>query len=223
MPAVATRHPLTNPMFAAGNRFTTMPTSTGLLDAEQWQDQDTFSRVPLLATMKYGSGTGGDSTTGQYLWMVWPDVTPYLSPSETVVSPAEMLSFVRNTFGLNVKQAAGVFNVERPTIYLWANQQDFDRVRPQKRIRMKALYRLAQDCNARGRLPNNALEAVLENSPSLLELLSAAELDVPAILSCHAKLEAMTGKLEEQQGEHALALANAFAQGIASLGAKQTD
>lgn len=212
MPALAERNRY-HPGFAA-DLSVYEPVSTGLVDAEGSRFPQLTAGVPLIVTMQYGSGTGLTPSVQRHLLVI----KTAAAALDEVVSPSEMLSLVRNTVGLNVKQAAAVFNVERPTIYLWADQHAFDRVRPQNRARMKQLYRLAQEFQAQGRLPNNALEAVLENSPSLFDLLCAPALDAAAILACYRKLLAMKGKLKEQQRANALAMGQAIAKGLASIG-----
>lgn len=173
------------------------------------------------AMLRYGSGTGLDTVLVHLHGIIVQRAEPVAQTFDDVGSPAEMLAFVRNTFNLNVKQAAAVFNVERPTIYLWATQNDFVRVRLQNRQRMTALYCLAKDFAARGRLPGNALEAMLENSPPLFELLCAPDLDAARVLACHGRLQAITGRLKQAQSDKAMEMSNAIARGLASLGEQQ--
>jgi len=171
----------------------------------------------VFVVVRYGAGTGGDMRPNTWSWNpVTPAITTMTHDLE--VSPSMMLEAVRTAFGLNVKQAARVFNVERPTIYLWAMQGDFSRVRPQNRERMKTLYDLAKLWRSRGRLPNNALDAVFENFPSLIDMLSATQLDIDAILASHNRLQTMRGCLEEQQSTNARALGKAFGDAVASIG-----
>lgn len=134
------------------------------------------------------------------------------------VSPAEMLSLVRTTWGLNVTQAASVFRVERPTIYLWAGLKDHSRVRPQNRSRMMQLYRLAREWSRMGRLPNAALEAVFDGYPTLLEMLSAEQLDPKAILEGHARLASNRLQIDVCSNEQAVSYGKGLSSAFKSMG-----
>lgn len=134
------------------------------------------------------------------------------------VSPAEMLSLVRTAWGLNVTQAASVFRVERPTIYLWAGLQDHSRVRPQNRNRMMQLYRLAREWSQMGRLPNAALEAVFDGYPTLLEMLSAEQLDSQAILGSHARLSSNRPQIDVRSNEQAVTYGKVLSSAFKSMG-----
>jgi len=195
---------------------TSMPSFTGI---DVFADAPWYSSGrgnPLVEYCWFGTGSSPTLLGGGVLsiWFV-PAVTP---ATDEKVSPSAMLAEVRDAFGLNVTQAARVFHVERPTIYLWMTQEDSVRLRPQKRARMEHLYRLAQEWKTLGRLPNNALEAVFEKSPTLLALLSADVLNVSVILAHHHKLEASRGSLKAEQRQKAREAAKALGQAVSSIG-----
>lgn len=138
--------------------------------------------------------------------------------SAPAITPAEMLALVRTTWGLNVTQAAAVFNVERPTIYLWASLKDHARVRPQNRSRILQLYRLAREWSSMGRLPNAALDTVFDGFPTLLEMLSKEQLDPQGILKSHARLASNRSRIDERSDEQAKAFGMAVGSGLRAMG-----
>jgi hypothetical protein len=117
-----------------------------------------------------------------------------------VVTPAEMLNIVRDTFMLNVSDAAAVFRVTRPTIYQWAVLTDIDQVRARNdRERMKELYRLSLEWNQLGKLTGRWASQVLRTGQSLFDLLSAETIDRQAILSAHAQLLAASNSRQKAE------------------------
>jgi DNA-binding XRE family transcriptional regulator len=213
-------------MYRAGMGRSCAPTSTSASIVEEIGQQPSPYDLPARVLLAFGIGTGGDQSLVNTAYVISNAATAAVETrlsAEQAVAPSEMLAKVRETFGLNVKQAASVFNVERPTIYLWATQPDFSRVRPQNRVRMTQLYRLAQKWQMMGRLPNNALDAVFENSPGLFDLLAAPQLDEDAIWACHSRLQAMRGRFDAQQSDNARTLGSALGKAFASIGSRRAE
>jgi hypothetical protein len=183
----------------------------------QWMQQP---GPVILIIAKYGVGTGGGLPSQAAIMAYTPPVQAPLGQGISLdhgLTPARILTVVRESFGLNIKQAAQVFKVERPTIYLWASQEDFTRVRPQNRERMRALYALARQWQHRGRLPNSALTLAFDGGPTLIDMLSATEVHAAGVMARHEALKVQLPQLEAQQGVRAMALGHALGDAFKAM------
>lgn len=136
-------------------------------------------------------------------------------------TPADMLKIVRETFSLNVKQAAQVFDVERPTIYLWATTTDAEKMRAANFERMRKLHKLAEKCGVMGQLSSGALRLVLNDGSTLLDQLSIVPLDESRILSTWGQLGAMKDTLTQARQKRSDDFAKAIVVGVTSLSDKE--
>jgi hypothetical protein len=117
-----------------------------------------------------------------------------------VVTPSEMLNTVRNTFMLNVSEAAKVFHVTRPTIYQWVNLTNIDLMRAHNdRERMKELYRLSLNWKKLGKLSGRWTSQVLRFGQSVIDLLSADTIDHDAVLNAHTQLWVAVSSLQDAE------------------------
>lgn len=135
--------------------------------------------------------------------------------------PSDMLKMVRNTFGLNVKQAARVFDVERSTIYLWAATTDAAKICAANFERVRQLFRLAEQCRTKGALPSDALRMVLQDGSTLLDQLSANPLNERQILDTWAHLGTTKAALGQARRQRSDDFAKAIAAGVVALGDKE--
>ena len=125
---------------------------------------------------------------------------------DNILSPADAISYVRDVFGLNVSQAARVFQVERPTIYLWSNSKDMSTVRQQNRERIKQLFSIAKKWLSWGKLPVGSNEALLfQGTETLLDLLSASPIEVNKMHEAHDQLKQLVAQLKLHEYEKAKA------------------
>lgn len=119
-----------------------------------------------------------------------------------VLTPSEMLNTVRDTFILNVSDAARVFRVTRPTIYQWATLDDISQIRARNVLtRMKELYSLAIEWRALGTLTGRWANMPLRTShgQSVIDLLTADQIDHQAVLGAHAQLKAASVLLRQSE------------------------
>lgn len=143
-------------------------------------------------------------------------------PMQTVaitalVTPAEMVKAVRNVFLLTVRDAALVLKVSRPTIYQWEGLSDIEQIRAYKdRERLKALYRMSQDWERRGRLTGRWTNETLPSGKSVMDLLTEESIDEATLRLAHGQLLALAVPLlaAEQNRSQAAAksLKGAFAK-----------
>lgn len=155
-------------------------------------------------------------------------ISPYsylTPPGETAqgvpATPASMLKTVRETFGLNIKQSARVFDVERPTIYLWSTTSDAGKLRTANFERMRQLYKIAEKCSAMGPRPSDALQLVLDDGSTLLDQLSSTPLDEHKILGAWNQLGTMKDRLSQARRKRTEEFGKAIATGVASLSDKE--
>lgn len=135
-----------------------------------------------------------------------------------ILTPAEMLSIVRDTFLLNVSDAARVFKVSRPTIYQWMNLTDIEQVRAlQDRNRIKDLYRLSRIWAGMGRLTGRWANQVLRNGQSIIDLLSADKIDEQAIIDAHQQLLTASDFLRQGELSRSLSAARAMEGAFSNL------
>lgn len=146
-------------------------------------------------------------------------------PGEAVqcvpATPAGMLKTVREVFGLNIKQSARVFDVERPTIYLWATTTDAGKIRAANFERMRQLYKIAEECSAIGPRPSDALQLVLDDGSTLLDQLSSSPLEENKILETWHRLGTMKDRLSKARRKRTEEFGKAIAAGVASLSDKE--
>jgi len=136
--------------------------------------------------------------------------------------PKDIVAFVRRVFGLNVSDAARAFAVQRPTIYLWSSSDDMSLVRPHNRARMRQLYQLAWEWNKRERLANDALSAVLpETNSTLLDLLSATEIDEGAVIRAYNGLFSMRPTSRREEHRNAAGVLRNLKGAFAAMDANQ--
>lgn len=151
---------------------------------------------------------------------------PFQSVEQAPLRPSDIVAFVRRIFGLNISEAAQVFSVRRPTIYLWSSLQDMGLVRQGNQVRMKQLYALAKKWEELGPLPVGSLGAMLPDSGrTLLELLSADVINRTQLLQAHDRLIAMSSAFRLQEHEKAMeairGLKGAFAAMATNQGARK--
>lgn len=145
-------------------------------------------------------------------------------PLSPVVTPADMLNTVRDAFMLNVSDAAKVFGVTRPTIYLWSTLTDIEQIRAHAvRDRMKMLYRLSLGWNRLGPLTGRWTSQVLRSGQSVIDLLSAVTIDHKAILDAHAQLRSASSSLREAEAVRALNAAKALGPAFDRLSSLQEE
>ena len=143
-------------------------------------------------------------------------------PSTPIVTPAEMVATVRKAFMLTVSNASLVFRVSRPTIYQWESLSDIEQIRAHSdRHRMKELYRLAQAWSARGPLAGRWLEKTLSSGMSVLDMLSAANIDQEAVLRAHDLLSIAKHQLREAEHARSLASAKSMQSAFETLAANE--
>lgn len=139
-----------------------------------------------------------------------------------VVTPAEMVTFVRNTFMLTVSDASKVFRVSRPTIYQWGNLTDIDQVRARNdRERMKELYRLSLDWKGRKKLTGRWAFQVLRNGKSVVDLLSAESINHQAVLEAYGQLMSNSETLRQAEIARSTRAVNALARAFDRMGTNE--
>lgn len=119
-----------------------------------------------------------------------------------VLTPTEMLNTVRDVFTLNVTDAARVFLVTRPTIYQWASLDDISQIRARSILkRMKELYGLAIKWKSLGSLTGRWASMPLRDchGQSVVDLLTADQIDHQAVLGAHAQLKAASAHLRQAE------------------------
>lgn len=141
---------------------------------------------------------------------------------EEAVTPATIVNTVRNVFALSVSDAAAVFRVSRPTIYQWMKLDDMEQVRAHEdRERMKALFRVSKHWAQRGRLVGRWQQEVLPSGISVLDLLTAKDLNVNALLTAHSVLSARSAALRKAEHKRAQDAAGALKEAFAKMGEAQ--
>jgi hypothetical protein len=144
--------------------------------------------------------------------------------AEVPLRPLDIVAFIRRVFGLNASEAALVFRVQRPTIYLWQNLQDMGPVRQSNQIRMKSLYVLAKKWEQLGPLPIGSLGALLpESGSTLLDLLSADIINSNKILQAHDRLATMGDTFRRQEHEKAVEAVHNLKGAFSAMAANQSD
>jgi hypothetical protein len=149
-------------------------------------------------------------------------VLPLHTVEQAPLRPSDIVAFVRRVFGLNVSEAAQVFGVRRPTIYLWSGLQDMGLVRQGNQVRMKYLYSLARKWEELGPLPVGSLGAVLPDfGATLLELLSADVINRTQLLQAHDRLTAMGSAFRLQEHEKAMEAVRGLKGAFSAMAANQ--
>lgn len=120
--------------------------------------------------------------------VVFPPVTilvhklPQTEPAEPTVSVSHLIAQVRGSLSLQITQLAAILGVERPTVYAWIKEQS--EPRPQKRTRLKELYRLARRWDELSNDPlGRALTDVGSDGHAVLDFLLQSE--IPHALVAH--------------------------------------
>lgn len=105
-----------------------------------------------------------------------------------LVDTSERLAALRRYFSLNITDLAKVLRVERPTIYSWLQENAAPHSGNLRRI--EKIYQLARDWRAMSAAPvGKYVHQPLENSQSLLNYLSAEELNETAIQRAFALIK----------------------------------
>ncbi|MCK9344691.1 MAG: hypothetical protein M0P64_01035 [Candidatus Pacebacteria bacterium] len=146
-------------------------------------------------------------------------------PNETtgaqgVLTPAEMLNTVRDAFALNVADAARVFLVTRPTIYHWGSLDDISQIRAKSVLaRMKELYVLAIKWKSLGPLTGRWPSMPLRDyhGQSLIDLLTAAQIDHHAVLGAHTQLKAASAELRQVEVDRSMKAAKGLVGAFALM------
>lgn len=143
-------------------------------------------------------------------------------PTRPIVTPAEMLTSIRNAFMLTVSTASAVFKVSRPTIYQWVSLSNIEQIRARSdRDRMKELYRLAQTWIHKGPLAGRWVEETLPSGISVLDLLSADTINQAAVLQAHDLLSNAKNRLRKAEHSRSLAAVEAMQSAFETLAAKE--
>lgn len=114
------------------------------------------------------------------------------APAPVAQSPAERVSQIKAAFGLTISQLAQVLQVQRQTIYDWVDEENPRQIQEQKRERLAAIQRLANQWNALCPWPaGKGVAAYSVDGDTLLDVLSADVLD-------EARLQRVMRGLSEQ-------------------------
>ncbi len=99
----------------------------------------------------------------------------------TLGDSSHCIATIRTAFPFQISQIAEILGVSRPTIYAWISEGQ--RPQPRCRARLNQVYGLAEFWNRQSNLPlpAQALTSPDETGASLLEMLKAETIDVPAI------------------------------------------
>lgn len=138
-----------------------------------------------------------------------------------VCTPDLMLAKVQLCFCLNITQAAAIFRVTRQTIYRWLLLGDFSSLHRKQQRRMLSLYRLASDWPPVDKLPMIGLTLPIDGEDTLLELLSAPELDIPKIIKRKEALLEQSDYLKKLQGEKTTLLVERLGAAFVDIGRKR--
>lgn len=135
-------------------------------------------------------------------------------------TPAGIVTLVRKTFLLNVRDAAAVFGVSRPTIYKWAQLEDFGEIRAKKDLaRLGLLHRLAKSWRDGEPLVGDWLHMPLPDGKSVLELLQAETPDLTALLAARKYLQSVGDRLAAEENRRARLAVAALAESMAGFDA----
>lgn len=141
-----------------------------------------------------------------------------LTATPVLLTPAAMVSAVRNTFHLTVSQAAEVFHVSRPTIYQWESLDDAGKIRARRDYdRIRKLVDLAIAWEGLGPLMGRWLTAILSNGETVLDLLRADQPDETALRRAHVQLSAAAAQLQEAEHRSSVEAATALADPFTAL------
>lgn len=136
---------------------------------------------------------------GTTTWSVGEPLEPTEHVDQRPVSAR--VNHIRTVFGLSVKDLAAVLNVERPTVYAW--MRDGAKLQEHNALRLNQVLDLADEwksCAEPSAQP--PMDGPTEDNQSLLDALSMAEIDSPAIkrylrdTARRTQTTAMTGLLE---------------------------
>jgi len=129
-----------------------------------------------------------------------------------------MIGYIRQAFGLNIKQLAEVMQVSRVTIYDWMRQDDLSVLRGGARMRLNHLRMLAQQWSKLGGVPGEFLEEQIPaESASLIAILSREKLPKPPKLTqLHQRLLAAQNRAERSQA-YGKQRSKAIAKGAAKI------
>lgn len=165
----------------------------------------------------------GDSWTGTCVLVclnIQRSVGPLQEPDSAtpVATPAAIVTFVRETFLLNVRDAAAAFGVSRPTIYKWAQLEDFGEIRAKKDLaRLGLLHRLAKYWRDGEPLVGDWLRMPLPDGKSVLELLQAETPDLTALLAARKYLQSVGDRLAADENRRARLAVAALAESMAGF------
>jgi len=144
------------------------------------------------------------------------------SPTSAIVSPAEMVAYVRDTFCLEKSEMADIYGVSRPTIYEWEKLKKIDAdLHDSYKSRIKNLYRISMKWRDMGKIKGDWLHKMLMSGKSVLDLLKASTLDENAIASAHQQLSALQPVLLQREADRGADMINALGNGLLKMDATQ--
>jgi transcriptional regulator with XRE-family HTH domain len=146
-------------------------------------------RTPtLMAALMAGMlvGTGGVATANTIPRLYDSPIYRVLLVDQAQPEPSilldtrERVAAIRRYFSLNITDLAKVLRIERPTVYAWL--QGKAEPHPGNLKRLEKVYRLARDWRTMSVVPaGKYIREPFENDRSMLDYLSAEELDESAI------------------------------------------
>lgn len=199
-------------MHSVGSAF--KPYNTGAVATQDVMTYTVASRLHIPGASITSTGIG------TYVVTQYGRVTP--DQAQDALRPSDIVTMVRKVFGLNVSDAAQVFGVGRPTIYLWADSHDMGSVRPKKQARMKQLLIAATLCKQLAPLPVAALRAVLPVSgKTLLDMLSEEMINLDQLGQAYQHLETTRATFRKQEHHKAVEAIKGLKGAFQTLGAQQ--
>jgi len=138
-------------------------------------------------------GSGGDSVVTKLIEVDESDSADVIAP----LSHNEMISAIRSSLSLQIKELAEILRVQRPTVYSWIKGE----VEPSasNRERLQQIYRIALKWNGLCNFPAERLvRAAGTDGRSVLELLKADEITEEGIVSRFKSLAVQRLKMKAE-------------------------
>ncbi|MEH1996980.1 hypothetical protein [Nostoc sp.] len=132
----------------------------------------------MLASMRVST-----STTGGILYVLKSPLTiDNTSEKQPIYSIQCILSTIRSSLSLNMKEMAKILKVERPTVYAWIGGNS--EPHPSNRNRLNEIFSVAKHWETLSALPvGNFVRQSYRNGKSVVDLLSEDVLDKKEILT----------------------------------------
>lgn len=205
--------------YGGGTGYKTYNTGTTIVATDVTSYAAT-SRLNIPGVSNTSTGIG--FLVVEKLGRVTPEQGIYRVAELNPLRPLDIVTFVRDVFGLNVSDAAQVFGVGRPTIYLWANALDMGAVRTAKQDRMKQVYRVAKLCEKVAPLPVGALKAALpESGETLLDLLSEEPINLNKVGQAMQRLKSMAPAFRQLEHEKSVKVVKELKGAFKAMGTNQ--